>query len=49
MNCTEYEKNVESCPRTSVECGRRGHCCQCIKAHASHDSLPVWAQYLAGL
>lgn len=47
-NCPEYEKNLESCPCTSVECERRGYCCQCIKAHVSRGSLPACAQHLAG-
>ncbi len=47
-NCPEYEANLESCPCTSVECERRGYCCQCIKAHVSRGSLPACAQHLAG-
>lgn len=45
-NCPEYEKNLEFCPCTSLECARRGHCCQCIKAHVARGSLPACARHL---
>ena len=39
-DCVNIESNEENCPCSSVECDRRGVCCECIRAHLEKDSLP---------
>jgi len=40
MEC-KLELNKEKCPCKSLECERRGICCDCLKAHVSRKSLPI--------
>lgn len=32
--CPNHEVNLKQCPCTSVDCPRRGFCCECVANHA---------------
>ncbi len=39
MEC-QKPQNAANCPCTSLDCPRRGVCCQCISAHLARKTLP---------
>ncbi len=40
MNCTNEEKNIQSC-NCSYPCGKKGICCECLSYHRSRRELPA--------
>lgn len=40
QDCPNYQQNVRDCTCGSVDCPRRGICCECIAYHRSNGGAP---------
>jgi hypothetical protein len=43
MECPNVEENLSFCSCTYEPCGRKGHCCECVKYHVTRKQLPACA------
>lgn len=42
-DCPNHEKNLAMCPCTSLDCERRGICCECLLYHSKSEQWPLTA------